>query len=746
MKNYRTFQLDISKYYIQNVIKKWSCLLIKNYLYYINLFELNKLSIPQESQDSLSERSKNENNNFEIYSNTSYNELHDPKLFVFNQEGYNNAYEKLENEIIQQLDDNRDDIDLLEDTEAITIESTNAEESNKTIIINSLSERSKNENNNFEIYSNTSYNELHDPKLFVFNQEGYNNAYEKFENKIIQQLDNNRDDIDLLEDTETITIESTNAEESNKTIIISEQSISSFLPCVLLDLKDDKLQTYSETKNIKNINQLIGVWQINTHSAIEFEKGNLSLGVCMQHFNYDQRNHRSKIKQIRTIQQYHSWNIFSKNFQVPCTGFFLCNSFCELQGISKKNYDEISRMRYICCECYEVKGGHLYRQPGPGKQIITCGQQDLHIKDVSCSLELLAKWLNHIAKTESEDEKLKILNGMLINLIKLEPSKHLIPLFSQKLVISNIKQKQRKKTLNTLNYEHIFKITTFIVLIIINIAFPTLNIWFSQERTFKYGNIFDSTRNISHTTLRMVSQIKMPFSLYENSENENKITSLAEFLGVNNSIKNMWNMFDEIIDEFLNFHVDNKGEIQYNSNFDMQNIHKKILEKVKYGCLGDPSNIVILESGRISNTDEGIFQSTKMYVEDLDLNEEEYLDIVADQAIHSRLIKLQKQWSHLRPILGQWHTSKDICSVLIVLFSSYGIFNLAKELGVKFLDKLDKVVDYRSTVCVLELIWSAVIIAIRIYFKKNNLHKDNIMESSSKKINTILKIWFLYYQ
>ncbi|CAG8663179.1 11965_t:CDS:1, partial [Diversispora eburnea] len=83
----------------------------------------------------LSERSKNENNNFEIYSNTSYNELHDPELFVFNQEGYNNAYKKLENEIIQQLDDNRDDIDLLEDTEAITIESTNAEESDKTIII-----------------------------------------------------------------------------------------------------------------------------------------------------------------------------------------------------------------------------------------------------------------------------------------------------------------------------------------------------------------------------------------------------------------------------------------------------------------------------------------------------------------------------------------------------------------------------------------------------------------------------------
>ena len=86
-----------------------------------------------------------------------------------------------------------------------------------------------------------------------------------------------------------------------------------------------------------------------------------------------------------------------------------------------------------------------------------------------------------------------------------------------------------------------------------------------------------------------------------------------------------------------------------------------------------------------------------------------------------------------------------MCGVLIVLFSSYGIFDLTKELGVKFLDKLDKVVDYRSTVRVLELIWSAVIIAIRIYLKNNNLHKCNVMNSDSDT-NTILKIWYLYYQ
>jgi hypothetical protein len=45
-----------------------------------------------------------------------------------------------------------------------------------------------------------------------------------------------------------------------------------------------------------------------------------------------------------------------------------------------------------------------------------------------------------------------------------------------------------------------------------------------------------------------------------------------------------------------------------------------------------------------------------------------------------------------------------MCSVLLNLFSSYGIYNLAAILGVKFFDKLELVVDYRSTCRVLDLI------------------------------------------
>ncbi|PKY18198.1 hypothetical protein RhiirB3_430966 [Rhizophagus irregularis] len=39
-----------------------------------------------------------------------------------------------------------------------------------------------------------------------------------------------------------------------------------------------------------------------------------------------------------------------------------------------------------------------------------------------------------------------------------------------------------------------------------------------------------------------------------------------------------------------------------------------------------------------------------------------------------------------------------MCSGLIVLFSSYSIFNLANSLEVKFLEKLESVINYRFTV------------------------------------------------
>jgi len=62
-----------------------------------------------------------------------------------------------------------------------------------------------------------------------------------------------------------------------------------------------------------------------------------------------------------------------------------------------------------------------------------------------------------------------------------------------------------------------------------------------------------------------------------------------------------------------------------------------------------------------------------------------------------------------------------MCSTLLIIFSSYEIYNLAVMLGVKFLDKLESVVNYHFTCRVLDLIWLAVACAIHIHITEKQI-------------------------
>ncbi|GBC10068.1 hypothetical protein RclHR1_09310003 [Rhizophagus clarus] len=109
-----------------------------------------------------------------------------------------------------------------------------------------------------------------------------------------------------------------------------------------------------------------------------------------------------------------------------------------------------------------------------------------------------------------------------------------------------------------------------------------------------------------------------------------------------------------------------------------------------------------------------------MYKDDFSMEDHSFLDIVANEAIYHRLIRCWDKWPKIRPILGQWHTSRDFCLVLIVLFSSYGLLSFASRLGVWFLDKFEMAVDYRSTARIWYTyfkwarIWKAHQMAMRI--------------------------------
>jgi len=83
-----------------------------------------------------------------------------------------------------------------------------------------------------------------------------------------------------------------------------------------------------------------------------------------------------------------------------------------------------------------------------------------------------------------------------------------------------------------------------------------------------------------------------------------------------------------------------------------------------------------------------------------------------------------------------------MCSVLITIFSGFGMFNLAAALGTKYLDKLEAVVDYRSTYRVLEMIWFVVGVALHIYLKQYNKTIEQIINED----NNLLKTWLFYFK
>ncbi|PKB96193.1 hypothetical protein RhiirA5_385508 [Rhizophagus irregularis] len=186
---------------------------------------------------------------------------------------------------------------------------------------------------------------------------------------------------------------------------------------------------------------------------------------------------------------------------------------------------------------------------------------------------------------------------------------------------------------------------------------------------------------------------------------------------------------DQTFEKLLNFQMDINGNISYNKNLDVEIIEKEILSKCEFGCLIPSPNVVILTLTGSPNDDNEIFHATQMYKEEFLLNDDEYLDICADEAIFRR----------------GWHISKDMLGVLLTIFSSYGIFHLATTIGVRFLDKLRAVVDYRSTRRVLELIWVAMRVAIQIYIKKKNINIEDITAGPINE-NICIRVWYFYYE
>ncbi|PKY26951.1 hypothetical protein RhiirB3_477345 [Rhizophagus irregularis] len=257
-----------------------------------------------------------------------------------------------------------------------------------------------------------------------------------------------------------------------------------------------------------------------------------------------------------------------------------------------------------------------------------------------------------------------------------------------------------------------------------------------KETTFGYGNIFDAIRGNSHATLRMLFQYQLP-ELPEILEAQEIIYDQQQLFGQNSFSQKTFHTFNLVFEKLLAF----SENFTYQSDFDESDIRNQIMTYFKVGCNFSPPNVIILDAGDPPSSDSAVHKCLKMYENEISIGNNNYINVVADEAIFRRGISFCKTNNKIKMILGQWHTSKDMMSTLITIFSGYGIFNMAGILGVRFLDKLEKGVDFKATSKVLELIWVAVGLAIHLYAKKKEQSLDDILEE-----NKLIKIWYLYFQ
>jgi hypothetical protein len=149
-----------------------------------------------------------------------------------------------------------------------------------------------------------------------------------------------------------------------------------------------------------------------------------------------------------------------------------------------------------------------------------------------------------------------------------------------------------------------------------------------KEKSFKFGNIYDVTRETSHATLRMAFQAQLPIEIETGPE---EVIEIPLF-GMNQGIDGTLTMFQQVIYELLDFEEINE-ELFYKTNFDAETVKHAILARLNHGCLGPSPNVVILKPGASPNSNEEILCVAEMYKADFSLKSHSFLDIVADEAI-----------------------------------------------------------------------------------------------------------------
>jgi len=107
-----------------------------------------------------------------------------------------------------------------------------------------------------------------------------------------------------------------------------------------------------------------------------------------------------------------------------------------------------------------------------------------------------------------------------------------------------------------------------------------------------------------HDLLTKCSEI-----INEKPEPLRELNTDTQLFGMSQVARDTICKLNKIFEDLLAFRLNEKGELDYNKNFDLIAIDLEILKQINFGCKLPPPNVVILEPSGSPNDDNEILRA-----------------------------------------------------------------------------------------------------------------------------------------
>ncbi len=118
-----------------------------------------------------------------------------------------------------------------------------------------------------------------------------------------------------------------------------------------------------------------------------------------------------------------------------------------------------------------------------------------------------------------------------------------------------------------------------------------------KEKSFTYGNIYDTTRSSSHATLRLVFQFQLPIDISYISNEIFHLNETAQLFGYNQISNEVIENLTLILKESLDIIYLKSLEVEFSHITTVEIINQKIIDLYNIGFKCLPAHLVILEAG-----------------------------------------------------------------------------------------------------------------------------------------------------